>query len=176
MKGDIQIGKDVFHIDGLGYSDTNWGEIMPFFSRYEWGQYNEGSFSLVFGVMYGLRKIKSTHFYLILGEHLIKLENAHCEVEHLEWKMDETIGIKIPSKNSFLFKNKEYEIQFFTKLFLHDSPAMKVHPFLPKVVVSEQIVEYEGMVSKNALIFHEFKRKRFQEWSGKTWKNAPLTF
>src|SRR3989344_3868132 len=163
VAGDIHIGKDTFHIDGLGYSDTNWGEMVPFFSRYEWGQYNEESFSLVFGILYGLKKIKSTYLYLILGEHLIKLENAQFEVEHLEWREDETIGIKIPIKNSFFIKNEEYEIKFSTKLIYHDSPGMKVHPLLPKVVVSEQIVEYEGSISKNGAIVHTFKGRGFEE-------------
>ena len=176
VKGNIRIGKETFHIDGLGYSDTNWGEMLPFFSKYEWGQYNEESFSLVFGILYGLAKIKSTYFYIIIGKHLVKLENAQCEVEHVEWEEDETIGIKIPIKNSFFVKNEEYEIKFFTKLIYCDSPGLKVHPLLPKVVVSEQIVEYEGIVSKSGVILHEFKGKGFQEWSGKTWKEVPLSF
>ncbi len=176
VKGDIRIGKETFLIDALGYSDTNWGEMVPFFSRYEWGQYNEEAFSLVFGLLYGLEKIKSTYVYLVIGEHLIKLENAQFEVGHVEWEKDETIGIKIPSKNIFLVKNKEYEIKFSTKLIYHDSPGMKVHPLLPKVVVSEQIVEYEGSVSKDGTILHEFKGRGFEEWSGKTWKKIPLSF
>jgi hypothetical protein len=176
VKGDIRIGQDVFHIDGLGYSDTNWGELLPFFSRYEWGQYNDDSFSLVFGILYGLEKIKSTYFYLILGEHLIKLENTQCGAEHIAWKDDETIGIKIPVENNFFAKNEEYEIKFSTKLISSDSPGLKVHPLLPKVVVSEQIVEYEGTVSKNGAILHKFKGRGFEEWSGKTWKELKLVF
>lgn len=176
VKGDIQIGKDIFHIDGLGYSDINWGEMIPFFSRYEWGQYNEGNFSLVFGILYGLEKIKSTYFYIILGEHLVKLENAECKVEHIRWEKDEAMGIEIPNENSFTVKNEEYEIKFSTKLLNNDSPGLKVHPLLPKVVVSEQIVEYEGSISHNGIIEHSFKGKGFQEWSGKTWGELPVTF
>ena len=130
----------------------------------------------MFGVLYGLRKIKSTYVYLIIKEHLIKLENAQFEVEHLEWKEDEIIGIKIPSQNNFFIKNEEYEIRFSTKLLYHDSPGMKIHPLLPKVIVSEQIVEYEGSVKKNGVFLHEFKGVGFEEWSGKTWKKVPLSF
>lgn len=176
VKGDIRIGKETFQIDALGYSDTNWGEMMPFFSKYEWGQYNEKSFSLVFGILYGLEKIKSTYFYLVIGEHLINLENVQFKIEHLEWESDETIGKEIPSQNSFFVKNEEYEINFSTKLIYHDSPGLKVHPLLPKVVVSEQIVEYEGSVKKSGVIIYEFKGRGFQEWSGKTWKEVPLSF
>ena len=176
VRGDIRIGKDTFQIDGFGYSDTNWGEILPFFSKYEWGQYNEKDFSLVFGLLYGLEKIKSTYFYLIIGEHLVKLENAKCEVKHTEWERDESVGIDIPSKSTFTVESKEYEIKFTTKLQSHDASGLKVHPLLPKVIVSEQIVEYEGRVSKNGITLHEFKGRGFQEWSGKTWKEVPLSF
>ena len=107
---------------------------------------------------------------------MVKLENAQCEVEHIEWKEDKTIGIRIPSKNNFFIKSDGYEIKFFTKLIYSDSPGMKVHPLLPKVVVSEQIVEYEGVVSKNGVILHGFNGRGFQEWSGKTWKEVPVSF
>lgn len=176
VKGEIRIGKDNFHIDALGYSDTNWGEIIPFFSRYEWGQYNEESFSLVFGVVYGLEKIQSTYFYLIIGEILVKLENATCEVEHAEWQNDESIGIKIPVRNNFSVKNENYEVNFSTKLIYHDNPGLKIHPLLPKIVVSEQIVEYQGFVKKDGVILREFKGKGFEEWSGKTWKEVAVPF
>lgn len=176
VKGNVRIGKETFLIDALGYSDTNWGEVMPFFSRYEWGQYNEPDFSLIFGILYELEKVKSTYFYLIIKEHLVKLENVEYKVAHIEWKNDETIGIKIPSKNTFFVKNEEYEIEFSSKLIYYDSPGLKVHPLLPKVVVSEQIVEYEGTVKKNGIILHKFKGKGFQEWSGKTWKEVAVPF
>ncbi|MFA6520619.1 MAG: hypothetical protein WCT44_03375 [Candidatus Paceibacterota bacterium] len=176
VKGDIQIGEDIFHIDGLGYSDTNWGEMVPFFSRYEWGQYNEENFSLVFGLLYGLEKIKSTYVYLVIGEHLVKLENTECAVEHSEWQKDESIGINVPSKNTFIVKNEEYEVKFNTTLLYHDAPGLKVHPLLPSVVISEQIVEYEGTVSQNGKVIHTFKGRGFQEWSGKTWKEVPVPF
>ena len=45
VRGEIQIDKERFVINGTGYSDTNWGEIMPFFLRYEWGQYNDNTIS-----------------------------------------------------------------------------------------------------------------------------------
>ena len=176
VKGDIRLGEDTFHIDGLGYSDTNWGEVMPFFSRYEWGQYSEKNFSLVFGLLYGLEKIKSSYIYLIVGEHLVKMEDAECSMEHSEWEKDETIGIDIPSKNTFIAKKGEYEVKFTTTLLYHDAPGMKVHPLLPSVVVSEQIVEYEGIVSKDGEIIHRFKGRGFEEWSGKTWKKVPVLF
>ena len=176
VEGDVRIGQETFHIDGLGYSDTNWGEVIPFFSRHEWGQYNEKDFSLVFGILRELDKVKSTYFYFIIGEHLIKLENVEYKVEHLEWEKDKTVGEKIPSHSVFYVKNEEYEIKFSTKLISYDSPGLKIHSLLPKIFVSEQIVEYEGVVKKNGVVLRSFKGHGFQEWSGKTWSEVPLSF
>jgi len=177
VKGDIRIGKKNFHINGLGYSDTNWGEMLPFFSKYEWGQYNEKSFSLVFGILYDIKQeIKSAYVYFILKEHIVELENAKCEIEHLEWEEDKIIGVKIPSKNIFTIKNNDYEIKFSTMLVDHDSPGLKIAPFLPASVVSEQIVEYEGTVKKGDKILYKFKGRGFEEWSGKTWKEPLVSF
>ena len=35
VKGKVKIGDETFDIDGFGYSDMNWGEFIPFFSKYE---------------------------------------------------------------------------------------------------------------------------------------------
>ena len=176
VKGNIRIGKKTFRINGLGYSDTNWGEMVPILTKYEWGQFNEKSFSLVFGILFGLKEINSSYFYIILKKRLIKLENAKCKVEHTKWQKDKIAGMEIPSESVFLVKSKEYEINFSTKLIVYDSPGMKIHPLLPKVVVSEQIVEYKGFIKKNGKILHKFKGRGFEEWSGKTWKDVPITF
>lgn len=175
--GNIRIGEENFKIKSLGYSDTNWGKIIPLFSKYyEWGQYNDESFSLVFGIIYGLRKIKYTFFYFAIGKHIISMENAECTVKHTEWKKDENGKFKIPSKSSFMVENEEYEINFNTILLHSDSPVMKVKPFLPKIVVSEQIVKYEGTVKRNNKIIHQFKGTGFEEWSSKTWKKVSVVF
>ncbi len=176
VTGKVKIGENIFQIDGLGYSDTNWGEMVPFFTHYEWGQYNEKNFSLVFSAIYTLGKMKSNYVYAILGERLVSFENAEFRVEHTEWREDETIGIKIPIKNIFTAKKGEYELKFTTKLLYHDNLGFKISPLLPKGVVSEQLVAYEGTVSQNGQILHTFQGKGFQEWSGKTWKNIPLSF
>ncbi|OGI58372.1 hypothetical protein A3F19_01120 [Candidatus Nomurabacteria bacterium RIFCSPHIGHO2_12_FULL_37_29] len=176
VTGDITIDKEVFHVDALGYSDTNWGEMVPFFTKYEWGQYSDANFSLVFGMLYRFSKMKSSYFYLVFGEHVVALENALCEVKRIDWIFDKILGVKVPGKNIFSVKNKEYEIKFSTNLIYHDNLGLKIYPFLPKIVVSEQIVEYEGSVTKNGVTLHEFKGRGFKEWTTRTWKSVPLSF
>jgi len=176
VTGDIQIGKEIFHIDAFGYSDTNWGQMVPFFTKYEWGQYNDKDFSLVFGVLFGFFSMKSSYFYFVLRGHLVAMEKSKCEIRHLKWSYDSSIGTKIPSRSSFSAKEGEYEIEFTTHLLYSDDPGMKIHPLLPKVVVSEQIVEYEGVVKSSGEILHSFKGRGFQEWTTKTWRKLSLTF
>lgn len=176
VTGNIRIGKENFQIDALGYSDTNWGEMVPFFTKYEWGQFNSEHFSLVFGILNSFSKIDHSYFYFILGEHLVALEDASCEVHHDGWTLDKDIGVKIPTENTFYVKNDEYEIKFSTKLISHDSPGLKISSFLPKIVVSEQIVEYNGVILRQGKVLHEFRGKGFEEWTTKSWKNISLLF
>ncbi len=73
VKGEIKIGENIFKINALGYSDTNWGTWMPFFfTDYEWGQCNAKSFSIVFFVSRKLGKTKSAFAYFNVGEHFDK--------------------------------------------------------------------------------------------------------
>jgi len=176
VKGEIKIGEETFHIDGFGYSDTNWGKFMPFFSKYEWGQYNNESLSLVFGAIYKLGKLKNSYFYFVMDKHLVSLENKKCKIEHLEWVNDKEAGLKIPSKSIFSAENEDYEIKFSSELIRADSPGIMINPFLPKVVISEQIVRYDGFIKHKGEIICEFKGKGFQEWSGKTWKKVVVPF
>jgi hypothetical protein len=176
VKGSIRIGEQTFKIDALGYSDTNWGETIPYFSGHEWGQYNDNSFSLVFGLLRGWFRPRSTYCYFAIDKKVVALKNGKCIVEHLEWVKDKFIGNKIPSKSKFVFKDGEYEVEFQTTLMHYDTPGMIIHPLLPKVFVSEQIVNYQGTVKMNGEQIKSFEGKGFQEWAGKTWKKVPAAF
>ena len=165
------------YINAIGYSDTNWGELLPFFSKYEWGQYNDNDTSFVFGIVYGLWRVRYTYFYMRLGKEKIIIENnGTSHSKHTEWKRDKSTGVKIPNKTIITFKNKEYTVRLSLKLLMHDTMALKISSLLPKPIVSEQISEYQGTVEKNGKIIHEFKGRGFKEWSAKTWKKVPLLF
>jgi len=176
VEGSIRVGGKTFSVNGLGYSDTNWGEILPFFSRYEWGQFNDGTFSLVFGVLFRLNKIKSSYFYATIGEEVIPLTNAQCTITHTGWLRDKDTGMKIPSQSIFTLTQGEYRLQFTTKLIQADSPGLQIHRLLPKTVVSEQLVQYDGRISKLGRVLHEFSGEGFEEWSTKTWRKIAVPF
>lgn len=176
VEGTIRVGDKDFAIQALGYSDTNWGELMPFFSRYEWGQYNDEIFSLVFGIVYRLGRIKNAYVYCTIDGKTIALERATAQVRHTAWKRDALSAVKTPSATEFVFTQDEYSIRISSSLISADTMGLVFRSWLPKAIVSEQLVQYEGTVLQHGKIVHTFSGKGFQEWSTKTWKKVPVSF
>ncbi len=176
VEGDIRIGNEKIKINGLGYSDTNWGTTMPLFSRYEWGQFNDENISFVFGILYGLRNATGAYCYLTIDGKIIALENATSHSEHVAWTRDAQTGLKIPVESVVTMQDQHCMVKFSTKLLANDTVGMKISSFLPKSAVSEQIVEYIGAVEKDGEKIHEFHGRGFREWSTRTWRNVPLLF
>ena len=174
--GEIKINDQSIVIDGLGYSDTNWGEIMPLFSRYEWGQFNNYNLSFTFGLLYGFKNIKHSYFYFTTDNKLVKIENANCKVEHISWTSRKGIEVQVPSQSNFEITNGEYVIKLSSRLKQYDILGLRVLWFLPKSVVSEQLVEYSGTIEKQGILINKFKGLGFQEWSTRTWKPTTLLF
>ena len=85
-------------------------------------------------------------------------------------------GIKIPLKSEFIARDKQFSIRFTSRLINSDLLGLKIAALLPKSVVSEQIVEYRGVIEKNGKIIYEFDGLGFQEWSTKTYKKTPIVF
>ena len=106
----------------------------------------------------------------------ITLEDATAYTKHTAWTRDKSTGIRMPIQSSITIQDKQYTVQLFTRLLMHDTLGLKISPFLPKSVVSEQVVEYNGNVEKNGIKLHEFHGRGFKEWSTRTWKNVPLLF
>lgn len=176
VRGELCIGGDTFRIDGLGYSDANWGELMPFFSKFEWGQYNDERVSLVFGVLFRLGIITHSYVYFTVGEHVVPMEDGRCSIRHVEWTHDKESGLRIPSRSEFMFAKDGYEVAFDTELVQSDSLGLKIHALLPKTVVSEQLVRYHGTIRKDGAIINEFHGEGFEEWTTKTWKKVAAPF
>ncbi|MBX4189958.1 hypothetical protein KW791_01525 [Candidatus Parcubacteria bacterium] len=176
VSGEIKINNETIAINALGYTDTNWGEIAPFFSRYEWGQFNDEDFSFTFGLLYGIKNIKNSYFYFTVDNKLIKVEGANWKVEHTAWTTPSKGEIKIPSQSNFTITNGEYVIKLSSRLVQYDILGIKIYWFLPKSIVSEQLVSYSGTIEKNGVVIKQFEGTGFQEWSTKTWKPISLIF
>jgi len=176
VKGVIKTDDATIEIDAMGYSDTNWGEFLPFFSKYEWGQYNDEKISFIFGVLYKLLKIQSTYFYLIIDRKIVWLENPKFSIKHKIWGASGHNRIKIPLESEFVACDKQFSIRFTSRLINNDLLGLKISALLPKSVISEQIVEYKGVIEKNGKAVYEFDGLGFQEWSIKTYKETPIVF
>jgi hypothetical protein len=176
VDGIIKTGAGTIKIDAIGYSDTNWGEFLPFLSKYEWGQYNDEKISFIFGVLYKLRKIQSTYFYLIIDNEIVWLESPEFSIEHKKWGTNGRNGIRIPLESAFTARDKQFSIRFTSRLINGDLMGLKISTLLPKSAVAEQIVEYKGVIEKNSKVIYEFEGLGFQEWSVKTWKETPIAF
>ena len=176
VAGIVRLGSESFSIQGRGYTDANWGKLLPFFTHYEWAQFNDAEFSLLFGVLYGVRKRKSAYVYFALGEHVVPLENSEVEIKHTTWTRDSGNGMKIPARSSFAADKNGYSIRFTTTLIASDSPGLKMNTMLPKTVISEQLVRYDGTVHKDRNLLHEFHGIGFKEWSTKTWRHVTVPF
>lgn len=174
--GTVRIGIDTFNINASGYTDTNWGEIAQLSSQYEWGQFSDGNLSLVFAVLFGLKKIKNTYFYFAIGKHVVSLADAQCSIVHAVWAHDKETGIKIPSQTTFTVKKNDYLLTFNTNLLQADTPGIQIRKFLPKIVISEQLVRYDGKIEKDGALLYEFHGNGFEEWSTKTWRKIAVPF
>lgn len=176
VKGIIKTDNKTIKIDTVGYSDTNWGEFLPFLSRYEWGQYNDGKISFIFGILYKLLKTQNTYFYLIINNEVVRLESPKFSIKHKKWGTSGNNGIRVPLESKFIARDKQFTVRFTSKLINSDLMGLKISGLLPKSVVSEQIVEYKGVIEKNGKVIHEFDGLGFQEWSTKTYKEIPIIF
>jgi hypothetical protein len=177
VKGTIKTADEQIQIDAIGYSDSNWGKFLPFFSKYEWGQFSDEKISFVFGTMYKFLRAEKSFFYFIVDNKIVWLEKPELTVNHKKWiPSDDHKGIKVPFESEFIMQDKQYIIRFTSKLINHDLLGLKISNLLPKSVVSEQIVEYAGTIEKNGNIIHRFDGFGFKEWSTKTWKSLPIVF
>lgn len=172
VTGTIKLEGQPIKINATGYSDTNWGEIIPFFSRYDWGQFHDDKISFVFGVLRKMTGVKSNYFYLLWNKEVVPFENTKFKVKHKKWSRDKSTGLKVPIKSEFSISKNNFSVKFRTELLYNDLLAIKVSPILPKAFVSEQIASYEGTIEKSGKIIHKFKGIGFQEWADKTWRSG----
>ena len=176
VTGRIQLGNDSYNIRARGYTDTNWGELLPIFSHYEWAQFSDKNFALLFGIFYGMGKPNTIWTYVELNKHLISFENSECTTEHLSWVRDKWNGMKIPGRSVFTVRKDGDTLTFKTRLLASDTPGIKISALLPKTIISEQLVHFEGQLEKDGALLHKFSGTGFQEWSSETWRKIAVPF
>jgi len=176
VEGIIKINSKTVPINTIGYTDANWGEIMPLFSRFEWGQYSDEQLSFIFGAVYKLWKVQNTYFYLILGNQIFQLNKPRFAIKHKKWMEGGNSTLKVPSESEFIMRDEQFLIKFSSKLIHSDLMALKISALLPKPMISKQIVQYKGIIEKNGRPLYKFEGMGFKEWSTKSWKGSPIDF
>ncbi len=177
VDGTIRIAGEKFNIEGTGYSDTNWGEIAPLVSLYEWGQYSENGFSFVFGYIHKLVGFSLGYCYIILDGHVVELKNPKFSIRHTAWTRDISVNMRIPEKTEFIIEGSNVSLTFSAELMHHDILALKISHVLPKSVLLECVVRYRGILTQAGHVVAEFNGVGFYEWSTRSWKrNFSLVF
>jgi hypothetical protein len=179
VTGTISINGIPIELNTFGYSDTNWGEFVPYFSRYEWAQFNDEKISVVFGVIYRFGRVYRTYAYVEINKELINFDGATFKVIERVWGNEETTGIKTPARTRFEIKSARsagsYMLDVAYSPVRTDVIGLKISSWLPKPSVAEQISKISGSLKRNGSIVHSFSGLGFSEYSPKTWKNVAVT-
>jgi len=176
VTGTISINDVPVQLNALGYSDTNWGEFVPFFSRYEWAQFNDEKISVVLGVIYRCEVIWRTYAYVNINKEVIDFDGTTFKILEREWGSEKSTGIKTPVKTRFEIKTGPYTLNVTYAPVRTDMLSLKVSSWLPKPCVAEQISRFSGTLKQNGNTVHSFSGLGFSEYSPKTWKNTAVTF
>lgn len=175
VTGTIMLDGATIPLNALGYSDSNWGETLPFLSRYEWGQFNDEKISIIFGVVYKWWRIWRSYVYVIFDRQIISFEGEEFVLLGRAWGKEEFASIKTPKRAEFEIKKGPYVLRCSFAPVRNDTIALRLSPLLPKPYVIEQISSYEGAFYRNGKILHRFSGLGFSEYSTKTWRSVPVT-
>ena len=176
ITGTISVNGTPIQLNALGYSDTNWGEFIPLFSRYEWAQFNDEKISVVYGVIYRFGRIYRTYAYVEINKEVIDFDSTTFKIFGRQWGNEEFSGIKTPAKTQFEIKAGPYTLDVTYAPVRTDMIGVKISSWLPKQTIAEQISKFTGTLKRNGNVVHSFSGLGFSEYSLKTWKNTAVTF
>lgn len=186
ITGAISINGKHIQLNALGYSDTNWGEFVPFFSRYEWAQFNDEKISVVLGVIYRWGAVWKTYAYAEINKEIINFDSETFKIIERKWGREKITGIMTPVKTRFEIKGGSstdaattggpYTLDCTYAPARTDMLSLKISSWLPKPCVAEQISRFSGTLKRNGNTVHSFAGLGFSEYSPKTWKNTAVTF
>jgi len=169
VSGRIKIGNKNFYLKKVsGYSDANWGLLVPLASQFNWAQYNDKIISIVFGEIHVLKKWSG--MYVTYKDERIMFGEDEFSIEHLEWKDLPEAKTKIPVVTAVKGENKDYKISIVldTRQFdlLYFGMPLSF-PLMP--VVAEQVADFKGEFSRKEdggqSVLHSFSGRGFKEYS-----------
>ena len=176
VTGTVSINGTPIQLNAIGYSDTNWGEFLPFTSRWEWAQFNDDKISVVFGAIYRWGRLYKAFAYAEIHQEVIDFDDATFRILAREWGPEPISGINMPTKTTFEMKRGPYTIDCTYAPVEMDFISLKISSFIPKPGVAEQISSFTGTLKHNGNIVHSFSGLGFSEYSMRLWRDTPVTF
>lgn len=173
VTGNINIEGVNIPIAATGYSDTNWGEELPVFSRYEWGQFNDEKISLVFGAVYKWGALWRAYVYAIFDGKIIVFDSNTFRFRRRASGADRKIGLKVPQKTECEAASGLYKLRWSFAPVQNDLLTLRLASFLPKPCVVEQISLYDGVLEHEGAALHRFNGPGFSEYSSRAWFTKP---
>ncbi|MDP3965780.1 MAG: hypothetical protein Q8Q13_03205 [bacterium] len=175
VAGLISINGGEIPITAIGYTDTNWGEWLPLFSRYDWGQFNDENISVAFLLAYKWGRISQSFVYVEINHEVIVFESPTLRMLERKWGTDGITHIRMPTTSSFEITGGPYTLNCSYAPIFTDMIAVKVSSLLPKPCVAEQVSRFNGTLKKNGKTIYSFSGLGFSEHNINTWKNTEVT-
>ena len=154
VRGVIKVNEKEININTLGYSDANWGTMIPLISQFNWAQYNDEEISVVVGEIQNLeiagRKINHwREAYITYGEEKVIFAENNFIIEHLRWRPIPDTKIKIPYITKMEGENDKYKISLTLETKIADPLYFKMPLSFPiKPAVVEQTTLFRGDLFK----------------------------
>ncbi len=160
VSGTLDLPHVSLAVEGVGHMDATWGAEPPLDGHYERGQFKDRNLSLVWEFEKSMR--------VALAGHYLTLENPTFLAEHHEWTQDKELGLSIPAYSTFHVQDKRYMISFSTKLKQADHVALAAASLAGTPVISQELVQYSGIIRRRGYILKKFEGLGFQEYSTRT--------
>lgn len=175
VKGTIKDGKRKIKIKTMGYTDANWGVLIPLTTTFQWAQYNDNKISVVVGELENF-EIRGKKFgrwaviYIIHGNKKIVFKKGDFILKNKGWKFINKSKIRIPTITSIQGENQKYKISLTIKMEIADPIFfnMPFHfPIRPAVI--EQVSIFKGELAKKengkTRTIHKISGRGFKEYS-----------
>jgi hypothetical protein len=173
--GMIKIGSRTVRIRSLGYTDADWGNIVPLLDEFSWAQYNDRKASIVIAETRGLgiNKKRSGHWaktYVTLGEKKIIFPESRMHIANVDWSVIPKTRIKVPRAALIRAENKNYSLLLEIHALYSDPLRFRMPFYIPlrPITVEQPAIFTGGLFKKtgNSLKqLYEINGKGFKEYT-----------
>lgn len=175
VRGAIKVNGESIDIEGIGYSDSNWGAPIPLLVTFNWAQCSSDDVSVVVGEIQnfeiGRRKIGHWgEVYVLHNDELISFGKKDFSIEHLKWDIIPGSKIKAPTVTLVTGENREHKISLLMKAESSDPLYFRMPLPVPiRPVIVEQVASFYGSIYKKEGIkmklLHKIDAMGFKEYT-----------